>query len=173
MQLNKPSLVLTSNCVDAHVQTESTPIPEARASPIISCTNTYVQTDATPEMEVFHSSNVNGIQSHVVKEDDLVLKVVNTQLTLPAEPAVVNSISPSTEYADDIALLTDPNVLRESELITVKEQCSKLTDENRQLTLRLSKVASGGDAVQINSATLWIFTVLILIIACLLAILWL
>lgn len=139
-------------------------------------TSAYVQTEPNPEPPIAPTQpapTTNGVHSHpvnaVVAPLESVIKVVHTQL--PAVPEPVTIISPSTEYADDISLLTDPNVLRETELITIKEQCSQLTEANQELTLRLGQLSSRSDSVPINGSNVWIFAILIAIIACLLGLL--
>lgn len=167
IQLNKASLVLNPNCVDIHVQTDKPPMAEPTAAiSTTSFNSACVQTEPSPELIVPQTTHSNGIHTHPDNGKELVVKVVHTQSALNAEAVTV--LSPSTEYAEEIALLTDPNVLREAELITMKEQCSQLTKDNQQLALRLGEVSNRGDTAQIHSSIIWIFGVLILIIACLL-----
>lgn len=168
MQLNKPSIVPSPQCVDTHVQTDTSLMPQPTPECSTSSSNAYVQTEASTELNVSQTPNGNGI--HPVNEEvELVVKVVHTQSPLNAEEVTI--LSPSTEYADDIALLIDPNVQRETELITIKEQCLKLTTENQQLSIRLSQVSGRSDTISNNSTIMWIMAILILIIACLLGIL--
>lgn len=164
MELNKPTIVPSSNCVDTQVQTDTPPIVE-----LTSRNSVLVQTEPSLELIAPQTPNANGFHSHPLDEDELVVKLVSSQIALNAEAVTI--ASPSTEFVDDIALLTNPSAQREDELITMKEQCSQLADDNRELTLRLNQMSRRSDVAQINSSIMWILAVLILIIACLLVVL--
>lgn len=166
LQLEKPSLVPSPKRVDIHVQTDKPPAPLPTPEPPAKPTTSSASVQTDPNVETKPS---NGLHLHLEEHNEkpTTMKTLETQLESPAETKGT-VISPSTEFADDIALLTDPNVLLEEELIKMKEQCLKLADANHQLEKRLGKSTSTTDSIGNRTPTVWIVAPLIAIIAYLL-----
>lgn len=163
LQLCKSSLESSAKRVHSHVQTDEPSSSVQATQPSKTSITTYVQTEPSlVDPVVLQPPLANGVHSsQVVASVDQPLNAVET--VSADTPATI--ISPSNEFADDIALLTNPNVLLESELITMKEQCTQLIADNRKLSVRLGELSSRGDSVQNKASTMWLVGALVAVIA--------
>lgn len=176
-QLDKPSV----EHVDADVQTDDALLVQsasaeaaavadavdAEAVKRIASATVSVQTEAVAEPPPDVASKPpNGFHSH--ENGDQPSAPRPTDKTCSSPPAAV-VVSPFTEqYADDIALLVDPNVHREEELIAFKEQNETLTAANRRLIHQVELFERQRLSGATKPAPVWLVGVLIAIIGYLL-----